>query len=921
MYIKSNPKKKRISFILFTKFYFYFSIILLFLVTILFFNTGPWISNKESLLNRLYFNGINNYIKIPQILSSAIKKFTFDYEKIEINIPYENLLIIEDNRKNLVNNSILDGSKRRQSDSFITTDAKLVSNNKNYKVSIRLKGDRTIHFRDKNKSSYKIKIKGDQRLDGMKKFSFIKPRLRNYIHEWLFHEFSAKENLIKLNYNFFYLFINGSNQGLYVLEENFGKELIERNKRRNGPIFTVLSEFDWNIYNSKLEVYNKDFWNKKENLEVIDFVKKKFNKFLKGDIHSEDIFDINKWAWFFAVTDLTYTFHGIDPNNVKMFYNPVSGLMEPIPYDGHRVAKNFNKHLLDFDDSINLDFANQCLEDYKICKNNYNANLWRYNFFYNKDRTINKKFYQVYIEALNKISNKDFLDKFFYDKNKTINKINSAIYSDYFFIDNLSYDKFGPGLYFFSKEDIYHRAKTIREKIKPLLNKIYITDNISSIIIENKSLLNHQLKINKIYCNNFNSEDTNYTATDINFSLGWKEKNEIKKKLTLLNTKCTGLELEDKNKKTYFKEITYSPKINYIENKNNNYLKYFKIVKKDLILVNNITYINENIFIPKNFIIRIKSNEKIILTNNSFIYSESPWMVGDANGKVEIRGEIDNFGGGIFILNASKKSVFNNTKFSYLSGLEKNNLFDENYDQKFIIETKYPNTEINNYIYEKTKIKRINYNFLDGKILYGSLNFYNTKAQINNSTFYRIDSEDVINFISSQYDVANVNFQEVSGDAIDVDFGKGKIANSNFNDIGNDGVDLSGTNSNLDNLKFNNVGDKLISVGELTNANVSNIEGMNAYVGVASKDGSKTMINNIFLKNVNIPFAAYIKKKSYEAGLLNISGENKIEDYSIMAIKDKNSEIIIDGKKNNNVNKEILNIIYKRNEIGNVKRL
>ena len=101
MYIKNNPKKKRISFILFTKFYFYFSIILLFLVTILFFNTGPWISNKESLLNRLYFNGINNYIKIPQILSSAIKKFTFDYEKIEINIPYENLLIIEDNRKGL----------------------------------------------------------------------------------------------------------------------------------------------------------------------------------------------------------------------------------------------------------------------------------------------------------------------------------------------------------------------------------------------------------------------------------------------------------------------------------------------------------------------------------------------------------------------------------------------------------------------------------------------------------------------------------------------------------------------------------------------------------------------------------------------------------------------------------------------------
>ena len=60
------------------------------------------------------------------------------------------------------------------------------------------------------------------------------------------------------------------------------------------------------------------------------------------------------------------------------------------------------------------------------------------------------------------------------------------------------------------------------------------------------------------------------------------------------------------------------------------------------------------------------------------------------------------------------------------------------------------------------------------------------------------------------------------------------------------------------------------------------------------------MINNIFLKNVNIPFAAYTKKKSYEAGLLNISGENKIEDYSIMAIKDKNSEYIPNTFSNEN---------------------
>ena len=67
----------------------------------------------------------------------------------------------------------------------------------------------------------------------------------------------------------------------------------------------------------------------------------------------------------------------------------------------------------------------------------------------------------------------------------------------------------------------------------------------------------------------------------------------------------------------------------------------------------------------------IKSNEKIILTDNAFIYSKSPWKVGDNKGKVQITGKPDNFGGGIFILDSKRKSKFINTKFSYLSGLEK----------------------------------------------------------------------------------------------------------------------------------------------------------------------------------------------------------------------------------------------------------
>ena len=62
-----------------------------------------------------------------------------------------------------------------------------------------------------------------------------------------FHEYQVSKDIIKIKYDFIEFSINGEDKGLYVLEEGFGKELIERNKRRNGPIFG-LDEDIYGIY-------------------------------------------------------------------------------------------------------------------------------------------------------------------------------------------------------------------------------------------------------------------------------------------------------------------------------------------------------------------------------------------------------------------------------------------------------------------------------------------------------------------------------------------------------------------------------------------------------------------------------------------------------------------------------------------------
>ena len=134
-----------------------------------------------------------------------------------------------------------------------------------------------VGFNIKNVSIKDIK-RGDV-FDGMRKFSIQKPRIRNYLNEWIFHELAGEGGLVKLKYKFVDLKINGKNEGLYVFEEGFGKILLERNKRRNGPIFSLSQKFSTDIRNAKFEVYNKKYWLNHENIKLSEIASQKLRDF------------------------------------------------------------------------------------------------------------------------------------------------------------------------------------------------------------------------------------------------------------------------------------------------------------------------------------------------------------------------------------------------------------------------------------------------------------------------------------------------------------------------------------------------------------------------------------------------------------------------------------------------------------------
>lgn len=901
MIIKSNKKNKKIKFtnifkkILVINFLFSISAITIFLIFFL----SSWTFKKKlySYLDYLAQAGRIEYVYIFNIGYQAFKSNFYTLDKINLNINFSNLLELENFRKKSVKLNSLGNSE-----DIPNIDATIGFGNKKIESSIRLKGERPVHFNNNKKSSYKVKIKGNESIYGMNNFSLQKPRIRNYLFEWLFLEMVGEFGLIKIKYKFANLDINGTNNGLYVLQEAFGKELLESNERRNGPIFgfddnkvNFETKFKPDQNNPVFEIYDKKFWEKDGNFQLAKVASQKLNTFLSGDRKLEDTFDLEKFAALFAIIDFNYTYHSVSPGTLKLYYNPINGLFEPIAHDGQRGHPNYYKFNNRFNDNILIEYKNI---------------WWVKKFFFNDER-LNRDFYSLYLKYLKQISSKKFIKKFFKKKDKDIKKINSKIYADYFLYANGA--DFGPGIYYFNKKDFSHRAKIIKKKIDALNAQVYIIND------------GNAFKIQLFFKNCFKCKPfRTYTDFEIK-KIFCKDEILVQKKINVYEDtylkfqnitdyeKCSEFLVQDTLNQKFIKVKINHLNSNY-DNQDyyelDNYKKFFDIKNKNLFTKKNVQIINENIFIPKNFKVVIKPGQKILITDNAFIFSKSPWLVKGSNDRpIEISGLKENFGGGLIISDTKDKSIFMNVNFKYLAGMKPEY---KDIEGKILSTITYDSENSINSFEENVFLKKNLTNH--GYIILGSLNFNNTNVELSDLKFEKISSEDALNIVKSKFEINNLLFNENKSDAIDIDFGIGSINNSDFKNIGNDGIDFSGSKVSITNVKLNNVGDKLISVGEKSNISILNLGGSNSFIGVACKDGSYVELKDVKFDNINIPFAAYNKKPTYKNGDIFLKNKPELLNFKKKWISDLDSKIIFQNKDQSIKSKtqNILSIIYKK---------
>ncbi len=532
----------------------------------------------------------------------SLKFFLFknDLENVTLKINQRNLYNLELQRKNK-----LEGLSEKVKK---FSRASLNYNQSDFNIKLRVKGDRSLHWYNKDQTSYRIDLRGDDRIWGLEEFSVQKPITRNYIYEYIFHKFLETNKLIALKYFFINLSLNDTNQGIYAVEEGFSKELIERNKKRNGPIFGVEELNSINYPKIEYDLYSKNYW-QSNHPGLIKNAYIKLNEVKSKKKSIDKIFDLEKWATYFAIIDLTGNFHGSIPRSVKLYYNPVTAKFEPIGFDGHYNSNLFQNFLI-------LDFLD---EENKNCSYICPEREWYLRFL------ENNKFKDIYFQKLKEISSPKLIQDFYKVNLETINFYNEQFLSETSKKDRVFYK--GLGLYIFDQNYLFDRSNYIQNRIIDVEKKLAKRVTSKKHSFERKDLLSNEeiksLENNYILLSDLTIDQDLYLAANKNLHIQKGVKIFFKKDVSIFSegsiffngTKDQPITIYSDDNIGSLILANNNFKFNNVIFKNLSYPK-----EKDKILYGGVNIINSNVEIIDTQIISSKSEDAInIISSNSNI--------------------------------------------------------------------------------------------------------------------------------------------------------------------------------------------------------------------------------------------------------------------------------------------------------------
>jgi hypothetical protein len=713
---------------------------------------------------------------------------------------------------------------------------------------IRLKGDWTDQL-ENGRWAFRIKLKGDHRLRGMRKFSLHHPDARGGIHEWIYHRMLRKEGVIALRYEFVRLSLNGKDLGIYALEEHFSEELLEHNGRPEGPILKFNEERlwddraafypDWDAtptglqhpFSTHIDAFQMNRIRKDSDL---------FGHFLharglmadaqQGKLSSHQWLDIQKWGDYLSVSLLTGSLHlhGLFWHNLRFYYNPVTARIEPIGFDANAGTK-----LADFPPRAWDGEYAMFLKDLPLA--------------------------ETHIRSLARLAHPRYLDVFFADIGAELARNLAALGQEdrldavkAVYSENQRYlDKMlrpSHALLAYPDRDLYGSVGLTVRNIQRLPIEVLALNppDSSSIALRGQTILpgtaaDAALQYQKIV---LDSPAGDVLPADI-------EQGHLAYRI--LGT--------DEIRTAPLIPWPYSEQARWSEDPalrepNVDRFPFLSVdhAKKEVLIRPGSWKVEEPIVLPAGYLLISLGDTALDLTRGAGLLARGPvHLLGSEDHPIRLHSS-DGTGLGIAVLSSAEPSLL-----------------------------------------EETTVEGIGPLTLGGTPLRGALTFYESPVRIRRCRFRNNRGGDALNIVRSDFWIDESLFEETAGDALDIDFSQGKITRSSFIRCGNDAIDLSGSQVHLEEILVRGAGNKGVSIGEASAATARGIRMEEAPIGIACKDLSRLELEDFHTRRCQTGLALYRKKPHYGPASASVVRWTREETTTPYRLED-GSELAIDGR-------------------------
>ena len=792
---------------------------------------NPGFSSSRNLIDSGGFWGGQSIIQkstvivknIPKIVKHLVSGKTSEIPKLSITIKFSNLTKINDDRLQAINEDFLDSPQ--------TVKAIISHNDDIFNVKIRLKGDLRDHWYSKYRYSLRVNLKGTDSILGMKSFSIQKPRARQHPYEQAFQTSLKEVGNLTSSYHYAFVEVNGEKWGIMNLEEHLSPELLEKQRKKDAPIFRFSDDKFWKNYWKGIDgstdqdlltqtnyllsddEISASIVNKKQYLSSIPH-RKIYTYVLEKrlELSGRNLYSEEEHANLLLHAFLWNNFHTLTNNNTRYYFNPYTLKLAPISSDqeafsamGQNIFEilkrtQFPSHFYKIFDSNN--------QGYLIEK----ALIRAIRNFYNIDTKLNS-----------------YKDIFPLDVRKTDaqlkNNIKRVMQLKKQVIEQLSNLK---------KIDLLTEIEITDEQAKRLPQHISARhyDN-GEILIFN--LIKEPVNIEKIISNGEQVSIKKFLVP------GFKENQKtpivIKTDLKgIMDGKITVVTSLRKNIRvsqigpTLIKDGIYNP----FDKNNRHDSDIIEELGPERWIIKSGTYEVKRPINVKGHLI-IEPGVKLLFKSDTyFLLNGSIDVVGTPKQPVIFDAK-DNYWKGLYLISNSEKSSIRNMKIENTRALS------------------------------------------DGILnLSGGFTVYNSDISIVNLSVNRTIAEDAVNFVNSRVDIDNLSIRDSHSDSLDCDFCVGTINNSSILGSGGDGFDFSGSHVLLNAVTIEEVKDKAISAGENSVLTIRDSAIDRVGVGIASKDSSEVKLYASSISNYKMYAGMTYQKKTI------------FDRYSSLIIQDSN---------------------------------